>query len=195
LQVQVLDAGAQRRALRLAREAVERQVLGQPPAPIPADLPEALRNTGACFVTLQAQGDLRGCIGRIQSSEPLYENVIQNAVSAATQDPRFHPVSADELSELSIEISVLTPPEPVAGPEAIELGRHGVILEKWSRRAVFLPQVAVDQVWTVEQMLDQLARKAGLAPGAWKEDTRFEVFSCQVFSEADAATPGTGSVH
>jgi MEMO1 family protein len=185
LQVHVLDAAARRVALRLAREAVERRARGLGPPPLPPDLPAALYGPGACFVTLQKGTELRGCIGRIDFSTPLLDSIVSNARSACSEDPRFPAVRPDELEGLHLEISVLTPPEPVASPEHIELGRHGVILEKWGRRGVFLPQVAVDQVWTVEETLDHLARKAGLAPGAWREDTRFEVFSCQVFSETD----------
>jgi hypothetical protein len=184
-QVHVLDGPARRAALELARQAVLRRAHGQGPPPIPADLPSALRAPGACFVTLQKGTELRGCIGRIDAASALAESVVSNARSACAEDPRFPPVSPAELAGLHIEISVLTPPQAVAGPEHIELGRHGVILEKWGRRAVFLPQVAVDQVWTLEEMLEHLARKAGLSPGAWREEARFEVFSCQVFSETD----------
>ena len=190
VQVHVLDAAAMRVALALAREAMVRRAHGQGPPPLPADLPAALAARGACFVTLQRGTDLRGCIGRIDATGPLAESIVSNARSAAAEDPRFSPVGPSEADLMTIEVSVLTPPERVAGPEHIELGRHGVILEKWGRRAVFLPQVAVDQIWTVEELLDHLARKAGLSAGAWRDEARFEVFSCQVFSETDP--PGSG---
>jgi MEMO1 family protein len=184
VQEELLPAEARRVALRLAREAVAAHLQARGPH-LPERLPAELREAGSCFVTLRDGPDLRGCIGRMQAAGPLLESILANAVSAATEDPRFLPVRPDELEALSFEISVLTPAKPVAGPEEIELGRHGVVLERWGRRAVFLPQVAVDQLWTREEMLDHLARKAGFGPGAWRRETSFSVFGCQVFSESD----------
>jgi uncharacterized protein (TIGR00296 family) len=94
-------------------------------------------------------------------------------------------VTADECRKLTIEISVLTPPAPVAGYEAIRVGTDGVVLQKQGRSAVFLPQVATEQGWNREQMLTQLALKAGLPPNAWREGATFLVFQAEVFGEAD----------
>ena len=108
---------------------------------------------------------------------------MSRAVDAAAHDRRFEPVVADELSELEVEVSVLTPPAPVAGFEEIAIGRHGVVLEKAGRRAVFLPQVAPAQGWTLEETLTQLSLKAGLGAEGWRDGATFLVFEAQVFRE------------
>ncbi len=143
-----------------------------------------LKEASGAFVTLEKYGELRGCIGEIPPRRPLYLVVAEHAVDAAVNDPRFPPVTAAELSELHIEISVLTPPEPVPGPQSIVIGRHGVYLLHPHGRAVFLPQVAPEQGWDVTMTLRALSRKAGLALDAWKDPgTRFEVFEAVVFEE------------
>jgi AmmeMemoRadiSam system protein A len=118
----------------------------------------------------------------IEAKQPLEDAVVQAAVWAA-RDPRFPLLTADELAGLEIEVSVLSPAHPVAGPEAIVVGTHGVILEKGGRRALFLPQVAVEQNWDRTTMLDHLARKAGLPANGWREGAEFQVFTAQVFGE------------
>jgi AmmeMemoRadiSam system protein B/AmmeMemoRadiSam system protein A len=144
---------------------------------------EKLRTVCGVFVTLQREGQLRGCIGSIEGREPLCDGVIRNAINAALEDPRFPPVELEELGDLHIEISVLTPLREVAGPQEIEVGRHGVVLERNGRRAVFLPQVAPEQGWDRDTMLTQLARKAGLPGDAWREGAKFKVFEALVFEE------------
>jgi hypothetical protein len=148
----------------------------------------ALAQAGA-FVTLHhrgmaagAPGRLRACMGLIEATEPLGDAVTQAAQWAA-RDPRFPPLASEELAGLEVEVSVLSPPRPVAGPEAIVVGTHGVILAKGGARAVFLPQVASEQGWDRETMLRQLARKAGLPADAWRQGARFEVFTAQVCGE------------
>jgi AmmeMemoRadiSam system protein A len=133
------------------------------------------------FVTLHRQGRLRGCIGYIEGIKPLAEAVVDNGRSAAVGDPRFAPVTAGELDQLEIEVSALTPLRPVSGPEDIEIGRHGIVLAKGGRRAVFLPQVAPEQGWDLTTTLGHLALKAGLGPDGWQEGARFEVFEAEVF--------------
>jgi AmmeMemoRadiSam system protein A len=129
-----------------------------------------MKADGAAFVTLKEKnGRLRGCIGSIQAYTALYRSVIQNAVSAASKDPRFMPVRPEELPNLDIEVTVLSPMEPVAGPTEIEVGKHGVYLEASGRSSVFLPQVPVEQGWDLDTYLKQLAMKAGLPPEGWKE--------------------------
>jgi AmmeMemoRadiSam system protein A len=120
---------------------------------------------------------------------PLANLVGAMALQAAFEDPRFGPVTLKELPDLEIEISVLTPMQPVAGPEAIVVGRDGVLLKKGGRSAVFLPQVAPEQGWEREEMLDHLAMKAGLPAGAWKEGSQFSTFQALVFGEADTNRP------
>jgi AmmeMemoRadiSam system protein B/AmmeMemoRadiSam system protein A len=157
-------------------------------SPHDADVTEAL---AGAFVTLNHRGKkpgdpgrLRACMGVIEAEQPLEDAVIQAAVWAA-QDPRFPRLQPGELAGLEIEVSVLSPAHRVGGPSAINVGVHGVILEKGSHRALFLPQVAVEQGWDRTTMLDHLAQKAGLPPDGWREGTRFEVFTAQVFAETE----------
>ena len=123
------------------------------------------------------------CIGDVLAHAPLCESVRDNAIRAATGDPRFPPVSAPELPALHLEISVLSAPRPVASYREIELGRHGIILSKHGQRALFLPQVAPEKGWTLEETLGHLAAKAGLPADAWREGAQFEVFTADVFGE------------
>ena len=169
--------------LRFARKTL-RQYLTTQTAPLARDLPpQLLRHQGA-FVTLTTKGHrLRGCIGHIPADSPLAVVVGQMAIQAATQDPRFPPVQADELDGIEIEISALSPPREVAGPEEIVLGRDGIILRKGGYAAVYLPQVAPEQGWNLEQTLSHLSRKAGLPSDGWKHGARFETFQAEVFSE------------
>jgi AmmeMemoRadiSam system protein B/AmmeMemoRadiSam system protein A len=150
---------------------------------------EALHADAGAFVTLNhrgvkvgSPGRLRACMGVIEARQPLTEAVVQAAVWAA-QDPRFPRLQAAELDGLEVEVSVLSPAHPVAGPMAIEVGTHGVILEKGRHRALFLPQVATEQKWDRRTMLDYLAQKAGLPADGWRSGARFEVFTAQVFGE------------
>ncbi|MFA4943671.1 MAG: AmmeMemoRadiSam system protein B [Lentisphaeria bacterium] len=172
--------------LTLARDAVDRRLRKEgPPTVDPERLAPALRETRACFVTLteKGTGSLRGCIGNLEASEPLWRNVLHNAVNAAFHDPRFPPVAAAELPRLQIEISVLTPARPIASLDEFVLGRHGIILSKGRAAAVFLPQVAPEQGWDKETTLTHLALKAGLPPDAWRRGASFEVFEAIVFGE------------
>jgi hypothetical protein len=184
-----LDTHEQAFLLDFARQTVRAAVRHRPlptaelPDGFPADSP--LRENRGVFVTLteRRDGQLRGCIGNILGDRPLVEGVLENAVNAALHDPRFLAVTPDEEPRLHIEISVLTPLQSVPGPEAIVIGRDGVLLEKQGRRAVFLPQVAPEQGWDVPTMLRQLAMKAGLDPDGWKEGASFRTFQAQVFEE------------
>lgn len=179
--------------LRLARAAIESELRGAP-APDPAALaaeagaslgPGLLHRRGA-FVTLHLRGRLRGCIGEIAGSRPLVEAVAANALAAAFDDPRFLPLSPDELPGLSLEISALTPLRPVAHWREIEIPRHGVVLARGGARAVFLPQVAREQGWDRATLLSHLARKAGLPADAWREGADFAVFEAEVFGEEES---------
>jgi len=172
--------------LGLARGTVEAWVREQQrPAPeeMGVTLTPRLRADSGVFVTLKKRGRLRGCIGNIPPSRPLFQGVLENAVSAATRDPRFRPVTPDELDDIEIEISVLTPPVPVNGPWDVILGRHGVWIEKQGRSAVYLPQVAPEQGWTLPETLSHLSRKAGLDEDAWQEGMTFRVMEATVFAE------------
>jgi len=138
------------------------------------------------FVTLHALGRLRGCIGYIEAVEPLGQAVRTMACQAAFHDPRFRPVTADELAGIDVEISVLSPLKP-ARAEAIVPGVHGVVIEARGRRAVFLPQVATEHGWDRETLLEELCHKAGLEGHIWREeDARLFVFTAEVFGERES---------
>ncbi len=169
--------------LSVARESIRSALEGYE-APVLEEIPPLLQQPAAVFVTLYRGQELRGCVGTVEAREPLYQAVIRTARSAALHDPRFPPVRPEEVDALTIEISRLSPLRPVP-PEEILVGIHGVCLELGSARAVFLPKVALEQGWSREQLLDQLARKAGLAPDAWQEeDARLFVFTTEVFAAA-----------
>ncbi len=169
-----------RRAIRVYLTEGRRLQRGRDFAPL---APEA---RGA-FVTLKTpQGELRGCIGMILASAPLDETVARMAVAAAVEDPRFAPVASGELDGLRIEISALTLPAPVTDLSAIEVGRHGLIVSRGSRRGLLLPQVAPEWGWGREEFLDHTCLKAGLPAGSWREpETRVEWFEAEVWSEPE----------
>lgn len=182
-----LDLETEQLALKMVRQTLE-IYLGSHRIPGDADLgvPRTgpLRETRAAFVTLKREGRLRGCIGHILPVQPLWCDIRDNAIAAAVRDHRFPPVTADELPALHVEVSVLTPPRSIPGPDAFEVGRHGILLQLMGRRAVFLPQVAPEQGWDRETTLSYLARKAGLHPLGWKHpEARLQVFEAQVFAE------------
>ena len=141
-----------------------------------------LEKRGA-FVTLKKNDDLRGCIGYPLPFKPLYETIIEVAVSAATQDFRFEPITLEELPEVKIEVSVLTLPEPVKDIKEVELGKHGIIVSKGSSKGLLLPQVPIEWNWDLETYIEHGCLKAGLPEDEWKKGAEIEVFSAQVFSE------------
>ncbi len=147
------------------------------------EITEAMKEPRAAFVTLKQNSQLRGCIGDIFPRQPLYMSVISNAINAAVNDRRFLPVTKTQFDDIDIEISALTVPEPVASFDQIRIGIDGVVLSKDGRSAVFLPQVATEQNWSLEQMLTQLSLKAGLSADAWKQGASFLVFQAEVFGE------------
>jgi AmmeMemoRadiSam system protein A len=130
---------------------------------------------------------LRGCIGVVDAFEPLGESIARCAANAALHDPRFSPVRADELPELEIELSLLSPLEPIL-PEKIEIGKHGLLISQGSKRGLLLPQVAVEHKFGRDQFLEETCRKAGLNANAWQEpETQILGFACEVFSEGECA--------
>jgi AmmeMemoRadiSam system protein B/AmmeMemoRadiSam system protein A len=174
--------------LALARKTIDHFLTTQT-VPLPRGFSPAARQERGVFVTLKKRkgGDLRGCIGRMVPDRPLAALVGAMALQSAFEDPRFSAVTLKELPDLQIEISVLTPMQPVAGPEEIVVGRDGVLLQKGSRSAVFLPQVAPEQGWGRDEMLDHLSMKAGLPASAWREGTHFSTFQALVFGEDERA--------
>jgi MEMO1 family protein len=142
-----------------------------------------IRNRGV-FVTLKKHGELRGCIGHIPSDMPMLSLVGRMALESALNDPRFPKVASSELRDLEIEVSVLTPPKPVNGPSDIVVGRDGVFLNADGTGAVFLPQVAPEQGWNRDQMLDNLCLKAGLPANRWRRaGVSYSTFQAEVFAE------------
>ena len=136
------------------------------------------------FVTLHKQGTLRGCIGYTISHEPLEETIRDAALSAAFRDPRFNPVSEEELPEISLEISLLTPPEEISSPEQLELGVHGALIKSAYSTGLFLPQVAPEQGWNKDEFMDNLCLKAGLPRNHWRTGKyKLFRFSALIFSE------------
>jgi AmmeMemoRadiSam system protein B/AmmeMemoRadiSam system protein A len=170
--------------LAFARETLSRFLLTDT-LPLARGFDPKLQQPQGVFVTLKKKGELRGCIGRIIGDEPLCKLVGTMAIQSALNDRRFRPVTADELGEIDIEISVLTPPKQVSGAKDIVVGRDGVLISKDGRSAVFLPQVATEQGWSREEMLDNLCLKAGLKAGSWKQGAALSTFQAIVFGETE----------
>ena len=145
----------------------------------------ALPDVSGVFVTIKRRGELRGCLGTLQCHRGLAGEVARCAADAATEDPRFPPVSVDELPDLAVEVSVLGPLEAVdpRGADAIVIGRHGLVAERGYRRGLLLPQVATEWGWNVEQFLRQTCLKAGLEPDAWQRNARISRFEAEVIGE------------
>lgn len=173
-----------KRLLETARSSIETYLTSGKKIEIQETDPALLAERGA-FVTLTEHGRLRGCIGSMIGRSPLYLTVRDMAVEAAIDDPRFAPVKADELKNIRIEISVLSPLARVETAEGIKLGVHGVMVKRGFSSGVFLPQVAAETGWSKEQFLSYLcSQKAGLPAGAWKDkSTELYVFTAEVFSE------------
>ncbi len=151
----------------------------------PANIPQGgiLDERRGVFVTLYVGGRLRGCIGVIESEEPWGEAVVRCAASAALHDERFPPLLAEELGDLQIELSLLSPPAPIR-PQNVEIGLHGLLVSRGAQRGLLLPQVALEHHLSREQFLAETCHKAGLAREAWRDpDTKLLGFTCEVFSE------------
>jgi AmmeMemoRadiSam system protein A len=175
----------QKKLLRWVRTAAEAAVRGEPPMEIPeTELTERLRALHGVFVTLKKQGELRGCIGKMDFERPLWVNALDAAVASALEDPRFSPVAPEELAEITVEISILNPPEDIARPEMFDVTRHGIIVEKGWRHALFLPKVAQEQGWDATRTLEMVCEKAGLPTDAWRDPAaRLQVFTAFDFGE------------
>jgi AmmeMemoRadiSam system protein B/AmmeMemoRadiSam system protein A len=141
----------------------------------------ALLSKKGAFVTLKKKGYLRGCIGFTEPVFPLYETVLRASILAACRDNRFKPVTADELKDLEIEISVLTLPERIHDPQVIEVGKHGLIISQEDKKGLLLPQVPVENNWSKEEFLQQACLKAGLPRTAWKSGAEIYIFEAIIF--------------
>ena len=168
--------------LRLAHHAVEAE-LRQLPLDLRPPSPHLAEPRGA-FTTLHSHGKLRGCIGYVTALHPLYTTVAETAVAAALRDPRFPPVTASEAPALQIEISVLSPMAPIA-PNAVEVGKHGLLVTLGAFRGLLLPQVPLEWGWDRETFLAETCRKAGLPPDAWQHGATLEGFTAEIFGESE----------
>lgn len=178
-----LDEAQRNELLEIARGALEGYIVtGRIPSGVEAR--GKLAAPGAAFVTLTKNGRLRGCIGYTEAVAPLFKVVQECAVAAATEDPRFPPVSPAELPSLRVEISVLTPMFPIR-PEEVEVGRHGLLVAQGRMRGLLLPQVPVEWGWDRETFLDQTCVKAGLPPSAWRHGATLRAFTAEVFGEQE----------
>ena len=180
---ETLSAEHKSTLLSIARQAIEEYVRNNKLELAPSDDP-TLNEKRGCFVTIRQTGNLRGCIGVFTSEKPLYQEVAEMAISAATRDPRFRPMTEKELGNFTLEISVLSPLIEANSPEQIEVGTHGIYLERGYSRGVLLPQVATEYNWDRMTFLEQTCVKAGLPRDAWNaSDTRLYIFSAEIFNE------------
>jgi AmmeMemoRadiSam system protein A len=170
--------------LTFARKTIQQFLSDESLPPAKHSDPALNRKQGA-FVTLLKEGNLRGCVGHIKDDLPLYEVVGLMALQSAFNDQRFPSVTTDELTQIEIEISILTPFRRIKHIEEIELGRDGVSLTVGDHHAVFLPQVALKMGWDREQLLDRLANKMGLPEQSWKRKSKVLVFQTEIFKESD----------
>jgi AmmeMemoRadiSam system protein A len=182
-----LTSDARRALLGLARGTLEAHFRGEPPPRLSSDRSDTFGQARGLFVTLRRGEDLRGCIGTVAARGEITRIVSEYALRAALEDPRFPPLSAEELAGLTIEISVLGAPREIAGPEDVAIGRDGLIVEAGGRRGLLLPQVATEWGFDAATFVAEVCRKAGLPPDAWRaEGTRLWAFGAEVFGEDDA---------
>ena len=180
----MLSVEQKKKLLNIARSSLEHYLKTGKKMPLDESDPLLLNKMGA-FVTISENHDLRGCIGNMIGTQPLYLTVRDMAIEAGTGDPRFSSVKLSELKNIEFEISVLSSLERVDSADKIILGRHGVLIRKGFNNGVFLPQVATETGWSKEEFLAHLCSgKAGLSPDAWKDkDTEIYIFTAEVFSE------------
>jgi AmmeMemoRadiSam system protein A len=171
--------------LDIANKTLENHVKGKK-VTLPKVKDSYLMKPGASFVTLKKHGELRGCIGQIVARRPLALDVQENTIAAASHDPRFPPVKPDELRDISTEVSVLTPAQPVYDPHTVVVGRDGLIIEKGRHRGVLLPQVPGEAGWSLSQYLDGICRKAGISTADLRDhETKLYRFQALVFPGHD----------
>jgi AmmeMemoRadiSam system protein A len=175
------SAEERRWLLRLAQLTIRAAVRGEPAPKVEA--PAHLQEARGAFTTLHEHGELRGCIGYVIAVEPLERTIRETARAAALEDPRFPAVTEEELGDLQLEISVLSPMFAIA-PEDVVVGRHGLMVSYRGQRGLLLPQVPGEWGWDRETFLSQTCRKAGLAGDQWKKGAKLEAFTAEVFGEA-----------
>ena len=179
----VLEFSPQERSLllELAHESIRsalenRKITLIPPSPHLAD-------PRGAFTTIYCRGELRGCVGYVFAVEPLYQTVIETARAAAFEDTRFWPVTKEDLPELQVSLSILSPLRPIQAEE-IEIGRHGLLVSHRGHRGLLLPQVAMEHGWDRVQFLEQTCRKAGLPLDTWRKGASLEAFTAEIFGDS-----------
>ncbi len=182
----MIQTGHEERArlLQIAREAIAAHVSRQ--SAVDSQQSTVDSRSAGVFVTIYHAGELRGCIGHLEADQPLPASVARCAVAACSEDPRFPAITASELPEIRVEISVLGPMEPAGGPSDVEVGRHGLMVEMGRLRGLLLPQVATERQWNAVMFLSQTCRKAGLAPDVWQHSATVWRFEADVFGDDDA---------
>lgn len=176
---------SQQRLLQVSRRTLKNFVAGSGRQAEEHDDPYLHSRDYGAFVSLHKGESLRGCIGTCAPREPLYQTVIEMTEAAASRDQRVEPIAEAELSEIRIDISVLSPLEAVNNPLALEVGRHGLYVAKRSKRGVLLPQVATEHNWDIRTFIEQTCLKAGLPKDAWKEpSTRISSFTALIIEES-----------
>lgn len=183
-----LTSAEKRQLLEIARKSVESAVKENKTYELPANLPASLMQDRGAFVTLKENGELRGCIGYTVAMQPLAETVRDVGAFAALRDTRFRPVAASELPQLKYEVSVLSPLRRVSDISQIKVGEHGLMIVKGRTRGLLLPQVAPEQHWDRNTLLDETAMKAGLPSKAWRDkDADLFMFTAVVFGESETS--------
>jgi AmmeMemoRadiSam system protein A len=180
--------------LRVAHESISSVLESRE---LSLDPPSAhLAEPRGVFTTLHIRGRLRGCVGYVRPTAPVYRAVAETARAAAFEDNRFPPVTREEAPLLEIELSILSPPQPIQ-PEAIQIGRHGLLISQHERRGLLLPQVALEHKWSLETFLEQTCLKAGLPPNAWQKGAFIEAFTAEIFGDKALAHDhiDTSSLH
>ena len=170
--------------LKLARDSISEYLTNKKTLAVKETDPALNMKMGA-FVTLREQGELRGCIGNIIGSLPLFETIRDMALASATEDPRFHPLKIEELKDIKIEISVMSKLRKITNPDEIIIGKHGVLVRDNFRSGIYLPQVAVEAGWSKEEFMNSLCgSKAGMNEDAWKKGKcEIQIFTAEVFEE------------
>ncbi len=169
--------------LNLARDTIGAK-FGKKAPPDFTPKSAVLSEPRGAFVTLHKHGALRGCIGYVEAIKPLYQSVIEMAIAAAFQDPRFTPLTDNEFDDIDIEISVMSPLKKISNVDEIEVGKHGIIMKAGYNQGLLLPQVATEQGWDRHTFLENTCFKAGLNGDCWKNaGTEIYIFSAEVFSE------------
>ena len=180
----LLNKQQKNKLLKIARNSITEYLTNKTTPKLTEDDPVLKAEMGA-FVTLHENKELRGCIGNITGSLPLFETIRDMAIAAATEDPRFYPVKINELKNIKIEISVLSPLKKITDPDVIIIGKHGVLVKAGFQSGVYLPQVAVETGWSKEEFMNSLCgSKAGINADAWKKGKcEIYIFTAEVFNE------------